>query len=119
MNFDLVAPCKHCPFRTDVTPYLRTARAQDICDSITHRDMSFACHKTTKHDDEGEHIPTSKEQHCAGATIMLEKMKMPNQAMRIAGGRWYDPTKLQMDAPVYESTDAMVKAYRAANRKQR
>lgn len=119
MNFDLVAPCKHCPFRTDVTPYLRTDRVREICDSITDYDMTFACHKTTSHDDEGEHIPSSKEQHCAGATIMLEKMQQPNQAMRIAAGRWFDPSKLKMDAPVYDTPDQMVEAYRKANARSR
>lgn len=117
MNFDMVAPCPQCPFRTDVVPYLRTARVQDICNAITYHDQSFACHKTTKHDDEGEHIPTNKEQHCAGALIMLERMKMPNQMMRIAYKRWYDPAKLNMDSPVYDNTTKMIAAYRKHNRR--
>lgn len=111
MNFDLTTPCKHCPFRTDVTPFLRAARAEGICDHITDRDGSFACHKTTRHDDEGEAISSSKEQHCAGALIMLEKMKMPNQMMRIASRGSYDRTKLDMDAPVYDDAESMVNAY--------
>lgn len=117
MKFDMVAPCPQCPFRSDVEPYLRTARVQGICESLIDRDASFSCHKTTRHDDEGEAIRTSEEQHCAGALIMLERMKMPNQMMRIAYKRWYDPTKLKMDSPVYDNTQQMIAAYRAFNNK--
>lgn len=114
MNFDLKTPCKHCPFRTDVKPFLRFERAVDIAISITDHDRSFPCHKTTRHDDDGEYVPTQKEQHCAGASIMLEKMRMPNQMMRIASRGAYDRNALDMDAPVYENVDAMLRAYREA-----
>lgn len=119
MNFDLVAPCKDCPFRTDITFYLRTERVEEICDAITRQQYTFACHKTTHHDDDGEHVPSKKEQHCAGALIMLEKMNRPNQMMRIAERlRYYDRHKLRMDAPVFADGDAMIEHYRVLNSRE-
>jgi hypothetical protein len=78
MNFDLRAPCANCPFRTDITFYLDTARVVDICDAITRKQHTFSCHKTTKHDDEGCSITHKGEQHCAGALVMLEKIGQAN-----------------------------------------
>lgn len=120
MNFDLIAPCPKCPFRTDVTPYLRTDRVIEICESLVEEDMSFSCHQTTQFDDDGEVVHSRKEQHCAGATIMLEKMDRPNQAMRIYERiGCYDRTKLRMTAPVYADATAMIAAYRKHNTKRR
>jgi hypothetical protein len=118
MNFDLRAPCANCPFRTDITFYLDTSRVVEICDAITRRQHTFACHKTTKHDDEtGRCIPHKGEQHCAGALVMLERLDRPNQMMRIAERlRYYDRTKLRMDSPVFESPAAMIEHYRKLNR---
>ena len=116
IDFGLKKPCNNCPFRTDVKPYLRTQRVVSILRSITEGDATFSCHKTTKHDDDGNPVPGRKEKHCAGALILLEKMKQPNQLMRI-GARlnFYKPAKLRMDAPVYDTAIAMVDAYRKAN----
>lgn len=119
--FNLTSPCKDCPFRTDVRPYLRTGRVIEICETLIVKDQSFHCHKTTTHDDEtGETVPTKYEMHCAGAMIMLEHMNRPNQMMLI-GERLgsYDHTKLKMDAPVYTCTRAMVMAYKKENSKCR
>jgi pSer/pThr/pTyr-binding forkhead associated (FHA) protein len=57
------------------------------------------------------------EQHCAGATILLERLNRPNQMMRWMerlGG--YDRTKLDMDAPVYRTPTAFVRAQTRADR---
>lgn len=110
MKFDLVSPCKECPFRTDVEPYLLPERAEEICDAL-ERGQTFSCHKTN--DYSGEDVrETSDSQHCAGALIMLEKMEMPNQMMRIAERlRIYDRTKLRMDAPVYANSGEMIDRY--------
>jgi len=49
--------------------------------------------------------------HCAGALILLEKLEQPSQMMRIAERlRMYDARQLDMDAPVFESFEDMVKA---------
>lgn len=115
MNFSLKRPCAKCPFRTDVRPYLRPERAEEILLAITEQDATFACHETTEHDEDGDHMLTAKEQHCAGALIMLEKMDQPNQMMRIAERMgFYDRTKLHMDAPVYDCADDMLDQYEDA-----
>lgn len=115
MNFDLKTPCKDCPFRTDVRGYITASRAREIIDAITSQQKTFACHKTTKHDDDGEHIPRDKEQHCAGATIFLERMDAPNQMMRIAERiGFYDRRKLDMAAPVFKTASAMISHMRKA-----
>lgn len=121
MNLDLVRPCKSCPFRADVKPFITWQRAKEICDALLVHQGSFQCHKTVdydKADEDGEvsaHVAASEEnaQHCAGATIMLEKMERPNQWMRIAEriGK-YDRTKLDMSSPVYGSAAAMVAAHK-------
>ena len=115
VNFDLTTPCKDCPFRTDIKPFLTKARAREIFNAITRKQQTFSCHKTVAYaddDDESDsYVPSTKEQHCAGALILLEKLEMPNQLMRISerfGG--YDRNKLKMDAPVFDSGPAFVKA---------
>ncbi len=120
MNFDLRKPCKSCPFRTDVKPFINAERAAEIGDAITTQQQTFACHQHTQfdQDDEGEefNVPHGGDQHCAGALILLEKLGKPNQMMRIAERlRMYDHTRLKMDSPVYPSVRAMVSAHRKAN----
>lgn len=102
MNYDLIRPCPHCPFRIDGEGYLRPERAQEIATSLA-QGAEFACHQTTEDDphDESERIAVEKSQFCAGALIALEKSGVANQAMRIAERlNIYNPSKLDMDAPV-------------------
>ena len=113
MKFDMTSPCPKCPFRTDVPPYLRQDRAQEIADDLTRHQQTFACHQTITFDGEGEYVPRNGEQHCAGALIVLEKMNRPNQMMRWMerlGG--YDRRKLKMDAPVFDTMRRFVSAQR-------
>lgn len=110
MNYTLRKPCANCPFRNDVDFDLR--RRRDIAADIIDRQASFACHKTTCHDDEGNHVPRDKEQHCAGAMILLERIGRPNQMMRIAERiGMYDRTKLDMAAPVYRTRAEFVRGH--------
>lgn len=105
MHFGLKTPCKNCPFRTDVKPYLREGRVSGISRTLTQEQGAFPCHKTVTHNDDGEKDSSLKEQHCAGALIMLENMNMPNQLMRIAERLGaYDHRLLDMDAPVFNNT---------------
>jgi hypothetical protein len=107
--YGLVKPCAKCPFRKDVTPYLRKARVREIERSLVRAE--FPCHETTEHDDEGERKVTEGEMHCAGALILLEKTGQPSQMMRIAERlRMYDASKLDMEAPVFDSFKDMIKA---------
>lgn len=102
MNYALVRPCPHCPFRTDVHAYLHPERAVEIAESLA-QGAEFACHKTTvtDPDNESECVTVAGSQFCAGALIALERMDAPNQPMRIAERLGlYDPSKLDMDAPV-------------------
>ena len=108
----MTTPCKRCPFRNDIEPYLPGERVEEIINAITCMDQTFTCHETTVEDDEGELQTTSDSQHCAGALIFLEKGEgNPNQMMRIAERlQMYDRHKLNMDAPVYEGEEEMVDA---------
>ena len=109
MQYDLTEPCDNCPFRTDKLFYLGVGRAEEIAGSLDR--STFACHKTTRFNDDGEHTPHKKEKHCAGALIMLEKEEQPSQMMRIAERLgMYDMRKLNMDAPVYESREEFIDA---------
>lgn len=110
-RFDLTAPCAHCPFRSDIPAFLTKGRAEEITRAIVDRDGSFPCHKTVSYRDDSRGRITRRSQHCAGAMIMLEWMKRPNQAMRIAGRlRIFDPAKLKMDAPVFRTSAAFIEA---------
>ena len=111
MNFNLTAPCKDCPFRNDIEPFLTKGRAQEIVEGITDLQGTFACHKTTKpsDDDDCEMLVVKKSEHCAGAMILLEKLNQPNQLMRIAERlSMYDRRKLDMDAPVFSTTEEFI-----------
>lgn len=112
MHFDLTTPCDDCPFRTGGRAIrLSKARVREIIHAITDEQRTFACHKTTRHDDDGEHAPHNGEQHCAGALIYLEKNGQPNQMMRwMERIGFYDKTKLDMTAPVFDGASDMLKA---------
>ena len=106
MNFDLRRPCPHCPFRSDRPGFLRRDRAREIADSLK-TGATFSCHATNEFDEEGEAV--EEGQHCAGAAIVLEKEGRPNQLMRISERiGFYDRTKLDMEAPVFDSLRAFV-----------
>lgn len=64
-------PCKHCPFRNDVKPYLHPSRAEEIAYVSQNPYSSFPCHKTTEYNEDSEDMEcteTSKE--CAGMLTM-------------------------------------------------
>lgn len=100
MKYDLVRPCPHCPFRTDIPGYLRPERARQIARDVASG-AEFPCHQTTEHDDDGDAHAVADSQMCAGATIAMMKGGGPNQILRIAErvGMW-DPEKMDLDAPV-------------------
>lgn len=63
-------PCQHCPFRTDVKPFLHPERAYEIAGVSRNIYSSFPCHKTTTHDDDGELEDREAEKECAGMLTM-------------------------------------------------
>lgn len=110
--FALRRPCPKCPFRADVPGYLRRDRAQEIALGIA-KGAIFSCHATTVDalDEDGDEIMVEgpNSQFCAGALIVMEKLEVPNQAMRMAEGLgFYDPARLEMSAPVVASMLAFV-----------
>jgi len=110
MKFDLIRPCAHCPFRSDIKPFLRQDRAEEIAETLLN-DGTFTCHKTVDYDDDDGGHTTADSQHCAGATIVLELIERPNQMMRIAERLGiYDRAKLKMDSPVYQDLDDWIYA---------
>lgn len=67
----MAAPCKHCPFRRDVKPFLHPDRATDLAYSTENPYTDFLCHKTLDYDtDEGEPASTAHTLTCAGFLSM-------------------------------------------------
>ena len=108
MEFNLKRPCANCPFRTDVTPYLNRARVMELKRELVIGDKTFTCHKTSHKLGASE---DQKEEHCAGALILLEKLNSPNQMMRIAGRLgYYKYKELDLNSPVFNSFEEMANA---------
>jgi len=110
MEYGLTSPCDNCPFRSDIQSYLRPERVREIQQSLVRSE--FPCHKTMAYDGEdGAPQETAHTQHCAGALILLERLELPSQMMRICERlSLYDRRKLNMKAPVFDSFDEMVAA---------
>jgi hypothetical protein len=122
VKYDMTSPCPRCPFRTDITPYLTPGRVREITTALLRQNATFTCHKTTVAGEEAEDgthdmVDGPNARHCAGALIMIEKMGYAHQMMRIAERLgMYDASRLNMDAPVYESDIDMLRATRKARR---
>ena len=111
MKYELKNPCGNCPFRSDVRPYLNPGRVEEIGRALVRGE--FPCHKTTVPGpgEDDDLTDTEDSQHCAGALILLEKMGRPSQMMRICERLgMYDPSKLNLDAPVFEDLKEMIDA---------
>lgn len=117
MKYTMTAPCKSCPFRTDVPGFLTKTRIREIHATLLQQQQTFACHNTVDYSGDADSDEdggsngnvTDESQHCAGAMILLERLGRPNQMMRICERLgMYDRTKLKMDAPVFDSCAAMV-----------
>lgn len=115
MRFSLKEPCAECPFRKSQN-FLNGQRAREIAEAVAVENKTFTCHKHLhgEHDcdpegDEAYH-PSTTDQMCAGAMILVEKLGTPNQMLQIAerlGLR--DPNRLLQGAfaDVYDSIDDM------------
>jgi hypothetical protein len=56
-------------------------------------------------------VETKDSQQCAGALILLEKLGLPSNLMRVMERiRVYDRRKLDMESPVFDSWEEMVDA---------
>ena len=71
-------PCKHCPFRRDVKPFLHEDRGAELAYLAQNPYNEFHCHKTTESDEESEEgrmmvVETTKQ--CAGfLTLMANEL---------------------------------------------
>jgi hypothetical protein len=64
-------PCKHCPFRSDVKPYLHPERAAEIAYASENPYSDFTCHKTIEYDGDEDAFGNStgnlsQSKTCAG-----------------------------------------------------
>lgn len=122
MNYGLKKPCAKCPFRSDIRPFLTAERVEEIAYSL-QAGAPFPCHATvdySKVDEDGDHeyAPTSREQFCAGALILMEKEFSENGGcLRNQAVRWetrlggdFNPDNLDLTAPVFDSFDEMIEA---------
>lgn len=86
-RYSLRTPCRKCPFRTDVEPYLRTGRAEEIAHAL-HQGGEFPCHETTvpaeTADGGSTLVEGPRSRFCAGAMATMEREGNPNQMLRIA-----------------------------------
>ncbi len=107
--YALKKPCANCPFLKDKTKaiQLHEDRVPGIIESLLDESATgFSCHKTVHHsktggdwveNEDGEEVyeNSGKEQQCAGALIVLEKMGRPTQLMQIMGRLGvYNPEQL-------------------------
>jgi hypothetical protein len=71
-------PCKHCPYRTDVKPFLTPERGEELAYYPQNPYNDFPCHKTTEHDEEGdtgEMLVVESSKTCAGfLTLMASEL---------------------------------------------
>lgn len=64
-------PCKHCPYRNDVKPYLTLERTEELAYLPSNPYNDFLCHKTIEYDGYEDHQGRStgdfeKSKTCAG-----------------------------------------------------
>lgn len=106
MNYGLVRPCAHCPFRSDIPGYLRRSRAEQIVAGLRDpRGGEFPCHETMPRTDS----PIDKAMVCAGSLLVTERDQGPNQMHRICERlNLYDPSKLDREAPCFNSFEEFI-----------
>lgn len=114
--FALKTPCANCPFRSDgafSTP-LGKRRIEGIVESI-RSDEYFACHKTTKFDDEddsGNQVVIDNGTWCAGALAMLEATGETNSHWKLRYAQFkklYNPKDLKLtNTPVFQTWEDLI-----------
>jgi hypothetical protein len=93
MKYEMTSPCATCPFRRNNVGFLTEKGAQRIADDLLNN-RPFSCHHMDRTPDVVE------PQHCAGALIVLEKMRRPHLAMILGASLGlYDRTKLEIGHP--------------------
>ena len=72
------SPCSSCPFLKDkptAVRFLTKARTDEISEALLSGD-GFTCHKDND-------IDVGRRAQCAGAMLILHKLRKPNLAMRL------------------------------------
>lgn len=64
-------PCKNCPFRSDIKPFLHPKRAAELAYSASNPYSDFPCHKTFDYDGDEDDFGRktgdfSQQKTCAG-----------------------------------------------------
>lgn len=92
-------PCKNCPFRKDVRPFLTPQRGLQLALLTRYRDGVFHCHETCDYDnaDEDGQPSTENATLCKGFAILRAQE---------SGNRFVKP-----DETVYRSMADMIAAY--------
>lgn len=105
MKFGLVRPCEKCPFRTDCSAGWLDHRIMSLATDIFEGNKSFTCHETLNK----AHKSHKNSHHCAGALIMIEKLKIPNSVIQIAERfKLYNPRNLDLNAPVFKTIGELI-----------
>ena len=98
--------CPNCPFKKDVKPFIRMARAEDLAYNAQNPFNSFPCHCTTTSDpdseDGGGWVDQHKEKQCAGHLTVQHHEN---------GGTWYDGEGFEPDPNCFESAFDMIEHY--------
>lgn len=97
-------PCKHCPYRRDVRPFLHPHRGEELAYLTENRFNDFPCHQTTvsdENDDSGELFYGPKTLACAGFL-----------SMQINWGGARNPDGFIPSDEVYSDPYEMAEAYR-------
>ncbi len=116
MNYTMKTPCHNCPFLKKGGIRLRPARV----DEVAMGNGEFPCHKSVEHDDDGGHVRSDTEVHCAGSLIFHEKTCTPTQMMRICERLgMYDAKALMDDNDAIPLVFDSLRQMQAANRKRK
>lgn len=97
-------PCQHCPYRTDVKPFLTPERGADLAFATTNPYNSFPCHKTTESDGDGYCYETEDSKQCAGfLTLQAQSGELPYEDFKPSWDVIYiDPGEMEW---AYESAE--------------
>jgi len=105
-------PCKHCPFRHDVKPFLTNERAEELSYATHNPYNTFPCHKTTEESEnsEGEMMCVATTKECAGF-LTLRANELGEEEVYEIREEGFKPA---YDV-VYGSAEDMIYAYEDSN----
>lgn len=115
MHFDLTRPCPDCPFRTDIRFVLTPARVVALLEGIFQEGQTFTCHNASQGCwREDTYLPSQGDQHCAGALLLIQWEDVGHRMTQLAQQLGlYDPSRLDMGAPVFSTVEAMLARFGA------